>query len=78
MVPSFCHILTSQQQAPQKAFTLLMGPEKATYTTFSILCKIPSFGCRVTSLTLKLPYKNPKKVEAIWKRLGKPSWMAFS
>ena len=44
---------------------------------FHFIKKISSFGGRVTSLTLKLPYKNPKKVMVILERPGKPSWTAF-
>ena len=53
-----------------------MGPEKP-YMVFSISWKMLTFGGRLTSLTLKLPYKNPKKIRQFLKRPGKPSWMAF-
>ena len=48
-----------------------MDPEKPPYTVFSN--RIPTFDGRPTSLTLKLPCKNPKKVKAILKK----TWEAF-
>ena len=48
-----------------------MDPAKPPYTVFSN--RIPTFDGRPTSLTLKLPCKNPKKVKAILKK----TWEAF-
>ena len=55
-----------------------MDPENPPHAIFPISWKDPNFGSHPFSLTLKIPYKNPKKVKVILKRPGKPSWMAFS
>ena len=46
-----------------------MGPEKPPHTIFSE--RMPTFDGHPTSLTLKLSWKNPKKVKT------KKTWEAF-
>ena len=54
-----------------------MYPQNPPYAIFPISWKDPNFGSQPFFLTLKIPYKNPKKLQVILKRPGKPSWMAF-